>query len=112
LAARAPNLERIHKRIRPDFLRQWLALPPSKLPYTNMPANFERNQATNQNLYHGTTAEQLDAVVDLMLNYDQVMKNRTAMSKLVEEWAPLAPAGAEAGAATQPTSASGAKPDE
>ncbi|RIK84221.1 MAG: hypothetical protein DCC68_02225 [Planctomycetota bacterium] len=103
-AAMAPNLERIHKRIRPDYLRQWLAKPTSILPYTNMPANFERYELNNQGLYHGTSQEQLDAVVDLLLNYDQIMKERTTVSKLVEEWAPPAAATDAAAGTAQPTS--------
>lgn len=91
-AAMAPNLQRIHKRLRPGYLRQWLAAPTSILPYTNMPANFVRQEVNNQALYHGTSTEQLDAVVDLLLNYDQVMKERTTIAKLVEQWAPAAPA--------------------
>jgi cbb3-type cytochrome oxidase cytochrome c subunit len=102
-AAMAPNLERIHKRLRPDYLRQWLAKPTSILPYTNMPANFERYELNNQGLYHGTSQEQLDAVVDLLLNYDQVMKERTTVNKLVEEWAP--PAAATDPAVTNPAAA-------
>ena len=114
-AAMAPNLDRIHKRLRPDYLRQWLAKPTSILPYTNMPANFERNQATNQNLYHGTTSEQLDAVTDLLLNYDQVMKDRATISKLVEEWSPPAVPGAAtpdaADAATPPATTNPDQPE-
>jgi hypothetical protein len=103
-AAMAPNLERIHKRLRPDYLRQWLAKPTSILPYTNMPANFERYELNNQGLYHGTSQEQLDAVVDLLLNYDQVMKERTTVAKLVEEWAPP-PATTDPAAANSATGA-------
>ncbi|MEX2187033.1 MAG: c-type cytochrome [Pirellulales bacterium] len=108
-ASMAPNLERIHKRLRPDYIRQWLADPTSILPYTNMPANFERDKVNNQALYHGTSGEQLDAVVDLLLNYDQIMKERTTIAKLVEEWAPAATAtnGAEA-----PPGAAAAPPDQ
>jgi hypothetical protein len=122
VAAMAPNLERIHKRLRPGYLRRWLADPTSNLPYTNMPANFVRQEINNQALYHGTSSEQLDAVVDLLLNYDQVMKDRTTVAKLVDEWAPAAPVtdapvtdapgtvGAATGAATDATSANEVNP--
>ncbi len=106
-AAMAPNLERIHERLRPDYLRQWLAAPTSILPYTNMPSNFVRAELNNQAVYHGTSGEQLDAVVDLLLNYDQIMKERTTISKLVEEWAPAAATDATATPAVDATSTSG-----
>jgi cytochrome c2 len=40
LTSLAPNLQDVARRIRPDYLRRWLADPRSVLPYTAMPVNF------------------------------------------------------------------------
>jgi hypothetical protein len=74
--------------LRPEYLRPWLANPNSILPYTNMPVNFKHDAFENQKLFHGTSTEQLEAVVDLLLNYDRLLKNRTDMKKIVKEHAP------------------------
>jgi cytochrome c2 len=97
-SAKAPNLQRIHKRLRPEYLRPWLANPNSILPYTNMPVNFPHDSLSNQSLYPGTSREQLESEVDFLLNYDTFMKNEVPMSKFVEKFAPPpAPAPAAAG---------------
>ena len=36
----APRLDEVGKRLRPEYLRRWLADPKSVLPYTAMPAHF------------------------------------------------------------------------
>lgn len=103
--AQAPNLAQVYKRLRPDYLRRWIANPPGILPYTGMPVNFPYN-ANEPNLggmkdppFHGTSVEQLDAVVDLLMNYDAYnqMKNPVTGTFTVT---PPTPAGAEG--ATEP----------
>jgi hypothetical protein len=81
---RAPNLERVGQRIRPEYLRRWLANPKSVLPYTAMPVNFPPNQPLRQDLLPGTSLEQLDAVLGLLLDYDQYLKRRTSIRNLIE----------------------------
>jgi cytochrome c2/cytochrome c553 len=81
----APNLERVGRRIRPEYLRRWLANPRSVLPYTAMPVNFPPDKQMGQDLYPGTSLEQLDAVGDLLVNYDGYFKRRASIRRMVEE---------------------------
>lgn len=81
--AKAPNLARIAERLRPNYLREWIANPKKFLPYTSMPVNVPYNPddtkyagGVAQNLYHGTSTEQIDALVDLLMNYDNFAKKR------------------------------------
>lgn len=83
-AALAPNLADVHRRIRPEFLRDWIANPARLLPYTGMPVNFPKNKPADQKLFAGTSEEQVQAVVDLLLNYDEVMKSKTAIAPLIK----------------------------
>ena len=60
--ALAPDLSQVYKRLRPDYLRRWIARPSSILPYTAMPVNVpykpsEPNTGTTvpQDLYHGNS---------------------------------------------------------
>ena len=48
---KAPDLSRVHKRLRGDYLRKWLAKPTSIQPYTSMPVNipFDRGRAVDGN---------------------------------------------------------------
>ena len=88
VTALAPNLERVHKRLRPEFVRRWLGKPKSLLPYTGMPDNFEK--PAPQELFKGDRLEQLDAVVDLLMNYDRLMQRKTSISAMVKPPAPAA----------------------
>jgi cytochrome c2 len=114
--AKAPDLAIIHKRMRPNFLRQWLAKPTSILRYTSMPMNVPYNADTPflgstvpQDLYHGTSVDQLEALVDLLMNYDVYAKERSRVVPLVEQGKVAEPAGEDAkGDATTATST----PDE
>ena len=38
-----------------------------------------------QDLYHGTSLEQLEALVDLLMNYDQYARQRSPISPLVKQ---------------------------
>ena len=80
--ALAPDLSRVYRRLRPGFLRRWLAKPKSLLPYSGMPDNFEK--PLSQELFKGDRLEQLDGVVDLLLNYDRFMKKKTSISSMVK----------------------------
>ncbi len=72
----APNLQRVAARIRPEYLRRWLADPKAILPYTPMPVNFPPNERRGQDLLPGTSGEQLDAVVDFLLNYGEYARGK------------------------------------
>jgi hypothetical protein len=75
-AALAPNLDQVHSRMRSTFLEKWMADPKRLLPFTGMPQNFPQNQPVSQELFHGTSEEQLQAVVDFLLNYNTVMQRQ------------------------------------
>lgn len=85
--ALAPQLDRVSRRIRPDFLRKWLAKPKALLPYTGMPENFAK--PAPERLFPGTKEEQLEAVVDLLLNYNEFMKSRQSIKPLIKPAAPV-----------------------
>jgi cytochrome c551/c552 len=81
----APALDQVGRRIRPDYLRRWLASPKSALPYTAMPANFPAaGPALGQDIYPGTSLEQLDAVMELLLNYDWYLGRRQSVRRMAE----------------------------
>jgi cbb3-type cytochrome oxidase cytochrome c subunit len=76
--AKAPDLAGVYSRLRADYLRTWLAHPAAVLPYTPMPVNipYDPNKprlgsTMSQDLYRGDTLEQLQALVDLLLNFDR-----------------------------------------
>jgi len=56
----APNLDRVGRRIRPEYLRRWLADPKSVVPYTGMPVNF------------------------LLLNYERYVQGKTSIRAMME----------------------------
>jgi cytochrome c2 len=86
LTSLAPNLQDVARRIRPDYLRRWLADPRSVLPYTAMPVNFPpTGEPLGQDLFRGSSAEQLDAVWGLLLNYEDYMSHRVSVRRWVEE---------------------------
>jgi cbb3-type cytochrome oxidase cytochrome c subunit len=106
--ALAPNLANVKDRLRPEYIRKWIANPKKILPYTSMPQNIpyqpdaENLGGVAQTLYPGTSIEQVDSLVDLLMNYDEFLASRTSIAELVEQAAAgAAPAGAntpEAGA--------------
>jgi hypothetical protein len=105
----APDLTRVYSRLRPDYVREWIANPKTKLPYTAMPVNIpydasdkEHLGGVKQELYHGTSVEQLDGLVDLLMNFDQYSKGQTDIAKRVPP-PPAAPPAAEAGASAENT---------
>jgi mono/diheme cytochrome c family protein len=80
----APNLDRVYQRIRGDWLQVWLAKPKRKLPFTGMPENFLPGKPAPQELFPGTSLEQLEGVEDFMLNYDTYMNHKTSIRSLVK----------------------------
>lgn len=80
----APNLDRVGRRLRPQYVRRWLANPRSVLPYTAMPVNFPATgEPIDAQRFPGNSVEQLDAVMDLLLNYDEYFRSRTSIRQLV-----------------------------
>ena len=88
--AKAPNLAEVYERMRPDYVRKWIAKPTGFLPYTSMPVNVpydatkEHLGGVKQDLYHGTSVEQVDALVDLLMNFDVYAKQRSLIAPLVK----------------------------
>ena len=74
----APRLDEVGRRLRPDYLRRWLADPKSVLPYTAMPSLFPSSgKPLGQDIFPGSSRRQLDAVVELLLRYEDYTKHRT-----------------------------------
>lgn len=100
--AKAPNLAEVSSRMRPEFMRTWVANPKSLLPYTSMPVNVPYDATAtvfqpvpNQPvLYHGTTTETVDALVDLLLNFDAYAKQRSPIAPMVSAPSDEVPASA------------------
>jgi hypothetical protein len=90
--AKGPPLDIGYKRMRPDFLHAWIGNPKRILPYTGMPVNVPFDKPVSQSLYKGTSEEQLNAVVDLLLNYDRFMESKTSIKSSIK---PPPPAAAE-----------------
>jgi hypothetical protein len=92
-----PDLDETYRRLRPDYLRRWVANPQRILPYTGMPVNIPYNPAppyfggVNQSLFPGPSINQLDGVVDLLMNFDEYTRRKTSVKGLVKEVAPTTP---------------------
>ena len=77
------NLSMVQHRLRPEYVRKWIAKPNSILPYTNMPVNIPFAEGVSQELYPGTSTEQVDALVDLLMNYGYYTSSQTDVGSLV-----------------------------
>jgi mono/diheme cytochrome c family protein len=88
--AKAPHLDAVYKRIRPDFMLRWVANPKRLLPYTGMPVNIPPDKPVSQALFKGTNDQQLNAVVDLLLNYDHFAESKTSIKPMVKPVPPEA----------------------
>ena len=113
--ADAPDLANVSRRFKPEYTRRWIAKPDWIQPYTPMPENIpyqpntgfvrieidaEGNSTTLQ-IYHGDSTAQLDALVDLLINFDRYTSGQTQIAPLVEQANPTPPAG-EAAALSPP----------
>ncbi len=92
--AKAPNLAAVYERLHADYLRTWLANPKRLLPYTAMPVNvpYKANAphlgGVSQELYPGSSVEQVEGLVDFLMNYDDYAKRKTIVSGMVKEAPP------------------------
>jgi hypothetical protein len=82
-----PRLDQVYRRLRPEYLHRWVANPPRILPYTGMPVNipYEPPVASLQQLFPGTSSQQLDGVVELLMNFDEYARRQTNVKALVRE---------------------------
>ena len=84
--AKAPQLADVYRRLRPEYVRNWIANPKMILPYTSMPVNipYQDPPAVLSQLYHGTNVEQVQALTDLLMNYDQYTGQSTKIADRVQ----------------------------
>ena len=88
--ALAPDLGLVYKRLRPQYLRDWIAKPSWILPYTAMPENIPYVPGNPhlggipQSLYQGTSIDQLDGLVDLLSNFGRYTTERVNVKKVIE----------------------------
>jgi len=100
-----PNLADVYRRLRPVYTRDWIANPIRILPYTPMPVNIpyrpgeEHLGGVSQDLYHGTSVEQVQGLVDLLMNFDAYARGNTSVTPLVQQQAESAAAQAAGQAA-------------
>jgi hypothetical protein len=86
-----PNLADVQSRLRPNFTRDWIANPARILPYTGMPVNIPYRPddphlgGVAQDLYHGTSLQQVNGLVDLLMNFDAYARRNMSVSTLVEQ---------------------------
>lgn len=97
---RGPNLADVHRRLRPEYLRNWIANPKMILPYTGMPINFGYEPHVKQHSkfpatqFVGDGEQVVDALVDLLMNFDQYSKQKNLITPQIPKSAetPTAPA--------------------
>ena len=89
-SGQGPRLDLVYKRLRPDYTLGWIADPKRILPYTAMPVNIPPDKPVSETLYHGTSLEQVNGVVDLLMNYDRFMEDRTSIKPMVKPAPPAA----------------------
>ena len=88
--ALAPQLERVHQRLRPDYVHGWIANPRRFLPYTGMPVNIPFDKPVSQDLYSGSSDQQLDALTDLLMHFDGFAKKNLSLDAYFKQQ-PIAP---------------------
>ena len=107
-----PDLGDVYRRLQPSYMKPWIALPSFTLPYTKMqplipykpssPPTYGGFELPKLNaagepvlgpdgkpqlieLYHGTSSQQLQAVVDLLSNFGLYLESQTSIRKRAEE---------------------------
>lgn len=104
----APNLAEVFRRLRPGYTRDWIAQPESVLPYTGMPVNipYDAEKAhlggISQQIYPGSSIDQLQGLVDLLMRFDSYALKQTDIARRVDERT------RELGGGTATTAANGA----
>ena len=107
IKTQGPQLGIVYERLRTDYVRNWIANPKKILPYTGMPVNIPympegpHYGGVSQQLFPGTSIQQLDGLVDLLMNFDEYAKRQTTIKSMVKE-VPAEGAGEQASETTQP----------
>lgn len=100
----APQLGQIYRRLRPEFVEAWLSNPKRLLLYTGMPVNFPLDKTLDPMVIkgekgplitEGKSPDHLEAVVDLILNYDRYVKEQYSIKPLIQAAPPMPPATGE-----------------
>jgi hypothetical protein len=98
-----PNLAEVYRRLRPKFTRDWIANPTRILPYTGMPKNIpyypdqDHLGGVAQDLFHGTSIDQVNGLVALLMNFDAYARQNTEVGPMVQKAAQAAARQAAAG---------------
>jgi cytochrome c551/c552 len=102
--ALAPQLARVHERLRPGYVHDWIANPKRFLPYTGMPVNIPFDKPVSQELYKGTSDQQVAALTDLLMHFDTFAKSnlRPVLEAFLKQAAPAAPQTSAPGPAGPP----------
>ncbi len=72
---RGPDLWMASERLRPEWLEQWTFSPRRMMPFTGMPPNFTHGKAEYQNIFAGSSSEQVTAVRDALVNYPKILSD-------------------------------------
>ena len=104
--ALAPQLQQVHERLRPDYVHGWIANPKRFLPYTGMPVNIPYNQPVSQDLYAGSSEQQVDALTDLLMHFDTFAKRTMSLEAFLRQQVPQSPAPQQTRPAAPPRAAS------
>ena len=83
----------VYRRLRPEYTLAWIADPKRILPYTAMPVNIPFDKPVSEALYHGTSLEQVNGVVDLLMNFDRFIEEGVSMKPLIKPAPAAAPRG-------------------
>lgn len=104
---RGPNLDRVEKRLRSNWVQLWVTNPKWVTPYTSMPQVYAANAPSPvmPEYLGGQGAQQIDATVDALLNYYKLLER---FGKVETPPAPATPP-AE-GAAASPAEATPSTP--
>jgi cytochrome c2 len=86
--ALAPQLAEVHKRLRPGYVHDWIANPKRFLPYTGMPVNIPFDKPVSQDLYKGTSDQQVDALTDLLMHFDAFAKQGLSLEAYLRQQPP------------------------
>lgn len=70
-----PDLNRVHQRLRADWLTLWLYKPTWVTPYTSMPVNFPKNQEQFPDIFGGHAGLQVEGVAAGLMNYPKLMED-------------------------------------
>jgi len=101
---RGPNLERVEKRLQPEWAQLWVYHPNWVTPYTSMPVNFTAGKASPRTeLFGGNAIRQGEGAIDALFNYARLLEIHGPTSygeaAPATETAPEAEAATDAGAA-------------